>query len=104
MLSFDPDVILANDLAVMLCLFPATILFPSNEEVSSVFSNIYVRGIDGNTSQSVFSEDFETILWRLAQREEDNLLYQGRLDPNTKYCDDLERGLSIVEFRQAKQP
>jgi hypothetical protein len=62
MSSFDPGVILANDLAVMLCPFPATILFPSNEEVSGVFSNLHVRGIDGNASRPVFSEDFETIL------------------------------------------
>jgi hypothetical protein len=51
---------------------------------------------------AVFPEDSETILWPFAQREEYNLLYQSRLDPDTKHCDDLLHGPSMAEFCQAK--
>jgi hypothetical protein len=36
----------------------------------------------------VFLEDFEKILSLFAQREEHDLLYQSRLNPNTRHCDD----------------
>jgi hypothetical protein len=44
MTSFGPDLILANDLALMLRPFPGDDPIPSNEEVPGVLSNVPVRG------------------------------------------------------------
>jgi hypothetical protein len=51
-----------------------------------------------------FPEDSEANIWLFAQREECNLLYQSRLDPDAKSRDDVLHGPLMVEFRQAKEP
>jgi hypothetical protein len=51
---------------------------------------------------AVFPEDSETIRWTFSRREEHNLPYQSRLNLDTRHCDDVLPGASVVELPQAK--
>jgi hypothetical protein len=89
---------------LILGLFPDTDPISFRRGIPGVFSNVPVCGIAEKHSGAVFPEDSETVLSLSAQRGEHNQLYQGRLDPDLRDCDDSSHGESMVDFRQAKQP
>jgi hypothetical protein len=56
--------------------------------------------LTGEHPRAVFPEDSETILSLFARQEDLNLPDQNRLDSDTRDCDDLLHGTSMVEFGQ----